>query len=77
MRNEVRIATVLCAGLPRDRSQGALSRPSVVGHPIAALPCGIDPAVSGLLREGAARRCPAAVAVRHRHVAVTRCELPV
>jgi len=61
MRNEVRIATVLSAGLPRDRSQGNLSRPSVVGHPIAALPCGIHPAVSGLLRVGAARRGPAAV----------------
>jgi len=34
-----------------------------VGHPIAALPCGIHPAVSGLLRVGAARRGPPAVAV--------------
>ena len=50
----------LCRHPPRPLPPD-LSRPIVVGHPIAALPCGIHPAVSGLLRGGAARRGPAAV----------------
>ena len=44
MQKAARIATVLSVGRPRDRSQGAFSRPSGVGHPIAAPPCGIHPA---------------------------------
>jgi len=60
MPNAVRIAHVPSAVVPRDRSQGNLSRPIVVGHPVAALPCGIYAALSELTRVGAARRGPLA-----------------
>jgi len=73
-RSMLRLKWVRLPAVPEAAPWSSLM-PHRSGPSDRARPCGIHPAVSGLLRAGAARQCPPAVPPG-RHVVVSRCRLP-